>query len=145
RYTTLFRSTRSGPHGFRRDAAERTAGRDRAPRHRGRSRRASRDRRVLGGDGVTTISTLTLAPWTNTAGAPLRVVVVNGSPSEKSKTMGLVDVVVETLRDLLGPRGRTVAESRIDVYRLGEGFTGARSREDVTPEVEAALRRAEEA
>src|SRR5690606_32095373 len=52
---------------------------------------------------------------------------------------------VETLRDLLGPRGRTVAESRIDVYRLGEGFTGARSREDVTPEVEAALRRAEEA
>lgn len=94
---------------------------------------------------MTTTSTLAVVPWTRTAGAPLRVVVVNGSPSEKSKTMGLVDVVVETLRDLLGSRGRTIAERRIDVYRLGEGFTGARSREDVTPEVEAALRRAEEA
>jgi FMN reductase len=94
---------------------------------------------------MTTISTLAVAPWTSSAGAQLRVVVVNASPSEKSKTMGLVDVVVETLRDLLGSRGLTIAESRIDVYRLGEGFTGVLAREEVTPEVEAVLRQAEEA
>ncbi|WP_207755791.1 NADPH-dependent FMN reductase [Nonomuraea cypriaca] len=35
--------------------------------------------------------------------------------------------------------------SRIDVYRLGPGFTGALERDDVTREVEAAIRLAEEA
>lgn len=70
----------------------------------------------------------------------LRVVVVNGSPSERSKTMGLVDVVLETLAKLL-----TIESSRVDVYRLGPGFTGAVEREDVTAEVEAELRLAEQA
>ncbi|HLT09347.1 MAG TPA: NAD(P)H-dependent oxidoreductase [Micromonosporaceae bacterium] len=70
----------------------------------------------------------------------LRVVVVNGSPSEQSKTMGLVDVVLDTLAKLL-----TIESSRIDVYRLGTGFTGAVEREDVTAEVEAELRLAEQA
>lgn len=70
----------------------------------------------------------------------LRVVVVNGSPSEQSKTMGLVDVVLETLAKLL-----TIESSRIDVYRLGPGFTGAVEREDVTAEIEAELRLAEQA
>jgi FMN reductase len=73
-------------------------------------------------------------------GAALRVVVVNGSPSRPSKTMGLVDVVLDTLKEML-----PTETSRIDVYRLGPGFTGAIERDDVTPEVEAALRLAEEA
>jgi len=79
------------------------------------------------------------------AGTPFRVATVNGSPSEKSKTMGLVDVVVENLRNLLTAEGLTIEETRIDVYRLGPGLTGARERDDVTPNVEAALRSAEEA
>jgi FMN reductase len=74
------------------------------------------------------------------AGAALRVVVVNGSPNEPSKTAGLVDVVLDTLAGML-----PVQTSRVDVYRLGPGFTGALEREDVTPEVEAALRLAEQA
>jgi FMN reductase len=70
----------------------------------------------------------------------LRVVVVNGSPHEKSKTMGLVDVVLDTLRTML-----PVGEHRIDVYRLGAGFTGASERDAVPPEVEDELRAAETA
>ncbi|TYB48950.1 NAD(P)H-dependent oxidoreductase [Actinomadura chibensis] len=75
-------------------------------------------------------------------GAPpvLRVVVVNGSPSQPSKTMGLVDVVLDTLKEVL-----PIETSRIDVYRLGPGFTGAIERDGVPPEVEAALRLAERA
>lgn len=73
-------------------------------------------------------------------GARLRVVVVNGSPSEPSKTMGLVDVALDTLSAIL-----PLESSRIDVYRLGPGFTGAVQREDVSPEVAAALRHAEDA
>ncbi|WP_275291572.1 NAD(P)H-dependent oxidoreductase [Amycolatopsis sp. La24] len=68
----------------------------------------------------------------------LRVVVVNGSPSRPSRTMGLVDVILETLGKLV-----PVEASRIDVYRLGLGETVERS--DAPPEVEAALRSAEEA
>ncbi|WP_242902831.1 FMN reductase [Actinomadura terrae] len=68
----------------------------------------------------------------------LRVVVVNGSPSRPSKTMGLVDVVLDTLEKAL-----PVETSRVDVYGLGAGFTGAIERDDVTPEVEDALRLAE--
>lgn len=76
------------------------------------------------------------------AETPLRVVIVNGSPSEKSKTVGLVDVIVETLSTML-----PVESTRIDVYRLGEPFTSAIDREQdgVAPEVEATLRQAEEA
>jgi FMN reductase len=70
----------------------------------------------------------------------LRVVVVNGSPSEQSKTVGLVDVILGTLRRML-----PIETSRIDVYRLGPGFTQATDRDEVTPEVEAAIRLAEEA
>jgi FMN reductase len=73
-------------------------------------------------------------------GARLRVVVVNGSPNERSRTMGLVDAILATLNGLLA-----VESSQIDVYRLGQGFTGAIEREDVTPDVEGALRLAENA
>jgi FMN reductase len=79
-------------------------------------------------------------PVTHPDGAALRVVVVNGSPSRPSKTMGLVEVVLDTLAEML-----PVERSQIDVYRLGPGFTEAIERDDVTPEVEAALRLAEEA
>ena len=80
------------------------------------------------------------APVMSATGEPLRVVVVNGSPNQQSKTMGLVDVVLETLAQTL-----PVEAARIDVYRLGPGFTGAVERDDLTPEVEGALRRAEQA
>jgi FMN reductase len=86
-------------------------------------------------------SALDAAPATPPAGPALRVVVVNGSPSRPSKTMGLVDVVLETLAGMLP----VVEASRVDVYRLGPGFTGAVERADVTPDVEAALRQAESA
>jgi FMN reductase len=80
------------------------------------------------------------APAGPVAEAALRVVVVNGSPSRQSKTMGLVDVILDTLKGML-----PIETSRIDVYRLGPGFTGALERDDVTPDVEAALRLAEQA
>lgn len=81
-----------------------------------------------------------VAPAGSGAGAALRVVVVNGSPSERSKTMGLVDAVFGTLEGIV-----PVERSQIDVYRLGPGFTGSIERDDVTPDVEAALRLAERA
>lgn len=89
---------------------------------------------------TTTAPVVDAGPAAGPAGPALRVVVVNGSPSQPSKTMGLVDVILETLAGML-----PVETSRIDVYRLGPGFTGAIEREDVTPEVEAALRLAEQA
>jgi FMN reductase len=87
-----------------------------------------------------TPSVIDAAPAAPAAGPALRVVVVNGSPSRPSKTMGLVDVVLETLAGML-----PVETSRIDVYALGEEFTGAVERDDVTPDVEATLRLAENA
>ena len=80
------------------------------------------------------------APAAPAAGAALRVVVVNGSPNRQSKTMGLVDAVLSTLTEMV-----PFEASRVDVYRLGPGFTGAVERDDVTPEVEQALKRAEQA
>lgn len=94
---------------------------------------------------MTTALAPTTAGPTGTAGTPFRVVVVNGSPNEKSKTMGLVDVVVTTLGEILDPETWHVETQRIGVYRLGRGFTGALEREDVTTDVEDALRAAEHA
>lgn len=71
--------------------------------------------------------------------SPLRVVVVNGSPNEKSKTVGLVDVILQTLETAV-----PLTSHRIDVYRLGPGFTGAIEREDVSDDVEESLQLAEE-
>jgi FMN reductase len=70
----------------------------------------------------------------------LHVVVVNGSPNERSKTMGLADLVTSRLKDIL-----PVELHQVDVYRLGPGFTGATRREDVSPEVEERIRQAEKA
>jgi FMN reductase len=54
--------------------------------------------------------------------------------------MGLVDVALETLREII-----PAETTRVDVYDLGPEFTGAIERDGVAPEVEAALRLAEEA
>jgi FMN reductase len=70
----------------------------------------------------------------------LNVVVVNGSPSTASKTMGLADLVTSTLETMT-----VIQVHRIDVYGLGAGFTGAIAREDVPAEVEQELRAAETA
>ncbi|CAM3615160.1 NAD(P)H-dependent oxidoreductase [Isoptericola cucumis] len=80
------------------------------------------------------------APTPDPGSARLRVVVVNGSPSRPSKTMGLTSVVLDTLAEMLPTEA-----SQVDVYRLGHGFTDATSRDEVTPDVESALHRAEEA
>ncbi|WP_235912365.1 NAD(P)H-dependent oxidoreductase [Ruania zhangjianzhongii] len=88
-------------------------------------------------DGAAEVHTDGTVPM---AAPALRVVVVNGSPSRQSKTVGLAGVVLDTLGMML-----PVQSSQIDVYRLGPGFTGALERDDVTPEVEATLRLAEDA
>jgi FMN reductase len=75
----------------------------------------------------------------------LRVVVVNGSPSEKSKTVGLAKVVLKTLAATLAPHGVEVEAVRIDVYRLGPAFTGALERDGIAAGIEHVLRQAEEA
>ena len=87
-----------------------------------------------------TASSVAERPDAQAADAALRVVVVNGSPSRQSKTLGLVEVILDTLRGML-----PVEASQVDVYRLGPSFTGALERDDVTPEVEAALRLVENA
>lgn len=79
------------------------------------------------------------------AGRTLRVVVVNGSPSAKSKTVALVDVMLQTLTAALAARNVAVESSRIDVYRLGPAFSGALERDGIAPEIEDELRRAEQA
>lgn len=71
---------------------------------------------------------------------PLTVVIVNGSPTERSKTMGLAGLVTTSLGNKLN-----IQTSSVDVYRLGSGFTGAITREDVSPDVEEDLRRVETA
>lgn len=86
----------------------------------------------------TVIDAVPAEPATNVRA--LRVVIVNGSPNEQSKTMGLVDVVLDTLRQML-----PIETTRIDVYRLGPGFTEATEREGLTPEIEAEVRLAEDA
>lgn len=71
---------------------------------------------------------------------PLSVVIVNGSPSEQSKTMGLAQVALDALS-----RTTSVETHRVDVYRLGTGFTDALDRGSVSPEIEEQLRLVEEA
>lgn len=75
-----------------------------------------------------------------TATRALDVVVVNGSPHARSKTMALADLVTETLGGLLD-----IEVTRVDVYGLGPGFTGAIERADLPADVEAQLRRVETA
>lgn len=94
---------------------------------------------------MTTTSTQNPVETTGRADDTFRVVIVNGSPSEKSKTLGLANVIVTTLRELPSFDVSRIDTRRIDVYRLGPGFTGALQREDVTDDVEDALLAAEHA
>lgn len=64
----------------------------------------------------------------------LDVVVVNGSPNVRSKTIGLANLVTDHLGRML-----PIAVHRIDVYSLGHGLTDATKREEVSPEVEREL------
>ncbi|NIJ13820.1 FMN reductase [Saccharomonospora amisosensis] len=80
------------------------------------------------------------APRAVPSTTPLRVVVVNGSPSEQSKTMGLADLILDTLRTTL-----PIEVTRVDVYRLGSGFTGALERDDVPPGIEDTIQTVENA
>ena len=70
----------------------------------------------------------------------LRVVVINGSPNEKSKTVGLTDLIVDILSGMMA-----VESKRVDVYRLGPGFTDAHDRAGVSPAVERLLDQVEQA
>lgn len=72
--------------------------------------------------------------------APLRIVGVSGSLREPSKTTALVRALVEEAAS----RG-TVETTLVEVASLGPGFAGALRREDVGPDVEAALRAIETA
>lgn len=65
---------------------------------------------------------------------PLSVVVVNGSPKTRSKTMGLADLVTDHLGRLL-----PIDVHRINVYALGHGLTEATDRDEVSSEVEPEL------
>ena len=70
----------------------------------------------------------------------LKVVVVNGSPNERSKTGSLADLVTVTLADML-----PIEVHHVGVYRLGTSFTSAVQREDVDETVEAEIRAVETA
>ncbi|MGP3533753.1 NAD(P)H-dependent oxidoreductase [Microbacterium sp. RD1] len=64
----------------------------------------------------------------------LDVVVVNGSPSAPSKSVAVAELITATLGELV-----PITVRRVDVYRLGPGFTSAPGREEVSAEVEAEL------
>jgi len=70
----------------------------------------------------------------------LKLVVVNGSPNERSKTGSLADLVTVTLADML-----PIEVHHVGVYRLGTSFTSAVQREDVDETVEAEIRAVETA
>jgi len=71
---------------------------------------------------------------------PLDVVVVSGSPSQRSKTAALADLITARLGVLV-----PITVRRVELYRLGPGFSGALSREDVPADIEAQLRAVEQA
>ena len=71
---------------------------------------------------------------------PLHVVVVSGSPSSRSKTNALAELVASTLGEAL-----PIALDRVDVYGLGPGFTGATQRDELSPEALQAVQKAEDA
>lgn len=71
---------------------------------------------------------------------PLEVVIVNGSPSEQSKTAALAELITRTLAEHL-----PLSVRRIDVYALGPSFTGATSRADLDAVAENELRHVEQA
>ncbi|MFC7787768.1 NAD(P)H-dependent oxidoreductase [Microbacterium sp. MAHUQ-60] len=77
--------------------------------------------------------------------APLEVVVVNGSPSRKSKTAGLTDLMVDRVTAALARAGLAARTTTVDVYRLGPAFTGAVEREGIAADIDDLLRQVENA
>ena len=74
------------------------------------------------------------------AARPLRVVGVSGSLHEPSRTTALVRTILDTVSR------RVPGETElIEVAALGPGFAGALTRDEVAPEVEAALQAIENA
>lgn len=74
---------------------------------------------------------------TTTGGSPrdtLRITILAASPNTNSKSLALAQLVAAEF----SRQYRTVVDV-VDVYRLGPGFTGAVTREDVDPQVESAL------
>lgn len=72
--------------------------------------------------------------------APLRIVGVSGSLREPSKTTALLRALIDE-----GASRGTVETTLVEVASLGPGFAGALRREDVGPDVEAALHAIESA
>lgn len=89
---------------------------------------------------VTSAASVPAAPGKQNGIAALKIVIVNGSPSMKSKTMGLVDVILDTVQTIV-----PVTSQRIDVYRIGPGFTEIAVRDEAGPDIEATIRLAENA
>lgn len=77
--------------------------------------------------------------------APLEVVVVNGSPSRKSKTAGLTDLMVARVTAALARAQLATHTTTVDVYRLGPAFTGAVEREGIAADIDDVLRQVENA
>ncbi|HTN55094.1 MAG TPA: NAD(P)H-dependent oxidoreductase [Microbacterium sp.] len=75
----------------------------------------------------------------------LQIVVVNGSPSRKSKTAGLTELMVDRVRAALAGEGLTTRTTTVDVYRLGPAFTGAVEREGIAADIDRVLRQVENA
>ncbi|GAA1500464.1 NAD(P)H-dependent oxidoreductase [Streptomyces synnematoformans] len=92
------------------------------------------------GTRTSTSTSTSTAPDARPAGPVLRVVVVNGSPSRPSRTMGLVSVILETLGNML-----PTETSQVDVYHLGPEFTTTVERDQAPAELEAKLRLVEDA
>lgn len=68
------------------------------------------------------------------------IVTANGSPNEESKTGTLIDLAAKAIAERVD-----VDITDVRPYALGPGFTGAATREDVTPEVESILQTVERA
>jgi FMN reductase len=68
------------------------------------------------------------------------LVIVNGSPNPTSKSGTLIDLAAGAVGNRVN-----VSVTEIRPYDLGPGFTGATSRETVSPDVEQAIRAIEEA
>jgi FMN reductase len=73
-------------------------------------------------------------------GQTYSLVTINGSPNPTSKTGTLIDLAAGAISNRVD-----VSITEIRPYDLGPGFTGATSREEVSPNAEQAIRAIEEA
>src|SRR5690349_16840581 len=71
---------------------------------------------------------------------PVSIVTINGSPNDTSKTGTLIDLSAQAIADRVD-----AIITPVRPYALGPGFTGAASRQDVSPDIEQVLRTIENA